>query len=484
MYRVNLSKKVIKHQPSGLQIKAGFLGSGEWTIDQNYSTRAAKIRNSHGLSQQLAGLFTASGIHLPKSGQKKVQKAALAEETAAGTSGCSEANEEEEVEVEDAAGDRQNFDGSNLERKRKPELALGADGMYRVTSINSSVAAADDDEAPKKAAKLRDGRALEKSHREVAASARAASVDAGFEQPQDDYMPRTPANKKNKRHVGSPTEAPLQHSSAKHPSNHSRECQLQKEPVVAAKPDVLPVKARRILTKPDATKNGQSCQRGPSAHASRGEKRSCSRSHSPCSRSSRARRNHQKLKENDHAMGTQPKSKARPPPKPDFSRDFSAPLDIDCEQPEEGTRVFLTASCLSALSVVCFMSLTHACKLTVVQISCHSVSFLYLQGGYSCQRESENEFTEDDNRSQAGTCHSQDAEAWDSESQQRHSASEGDDCEDCEEIDYSNRGYGHTTPVTRRPASSPAASRHFLSPSQRRRRLLRRQSSAPSEQGS
>ena len=72
VYRVDIHNRSITHKPSGSKIRCDFLGgaAGDWTIDQNYSTKAAKIRNSHGLSQQLAGLFLAKGIHLPKMGGK------------------------------------------------------------------------------------------------------------------------------------------------------------------------------------------------------------------------------------------------------------------------------------------------------------------------------------------------------------------------------------------------------------------------------
>ena len=67
VFKVNLDKCRVIHNPSGLKIKVTFLAEGDgWTIDQNYSTKSAKIRNSSGLSQQLAGLFSAQGIHLPK----------------------------------------------------------------------------------------------------------------------------------------------------------------------------------------------------------------------------------------------------------------------------------------------------------------------------------------------------------------------------------------------------------------------------------
>ena len=77
MYSVNLHNRSITHKPSGSKIRCDFLAGpdADWTIDQNYSTKAAKIRNSHGLSQQLAGLFLAKGIHLPKMGCKKTAAA-------------------------------------------------------------------------------------------------------------------------------------------------------------------------------------------------------------------------------------------------------------------------------------------------------------------------------------------------------------------------------------------------------------------------
>lgn len=57
-----------------MSIKPDFMNAGNsldasWAIDSNYSTKAAKIRNSHGLQQQLAGLFLAKGIHLPRHGK-------------------------------------------------------------------------------------------------------------------------------------------------------------------------------------------------------------------------------------------------------------------------------------------------------------------------------------------------------------------------------------------------------------------------------
>ena len=52
-------------------------GADGWTIDQNYSTKSAKIRNSSGFSQQLAGLFLQEGIHLPKVGSLGTKPAAI-----------------------------------------------------------------------------------------------------------------------------------------------------------------------------------------------------------------------------------------------------------------------------------------------------------------------------------------------------------------------------------------------------------------------
>ena len=71
MYQVDQRKGTILHRPSGLQIKVAIkLLEGDWTIDSNFATRAAKIRNSTGFSQSLHGLFNEHGVHLPNKPKK------------------------------------------------------------------------------------------------------------------------------------------------------------------------------------------------------------------------------------------------------------------------------------------------------------------------------------------------------------------------------------------------------------------------------
>jgi hypothetical protein len=78
IYRVNFTKHSIIHNPSGLKIKVSFLNTVDvWTIDQNYSTKSAKIRNNSGFSQQLSALFLAEGVHLPKFGSSVVKPTAV-----------------------------------------------------------------------------------------------------------------------------------------------------------------------------------------------------------------------------------------------------------------------------------------------------------------------------------------------------------------------------------------------------------------------
>ncbi len=94
----------------------------DWTIDQNYSTRAAKIRNSHGLSQQLAGLFLAKGIHLPKMGCKKASVAKAS----------SHGSDSEDSVPGTVQKSPDHTSQTSAGPKSKLTLAQGSDGKFRL----------------------------------------------------------------------------------------------------------------------------------------------------------------------------------------------------------------------------------------------------------------------------------------------------------------------------------------------------------------
>lgn len=75
VYQIDFEKRIIRHRQTQYKIKVDFLAEDtDWNIDQNYAPKAAKLRNSHGMSQQIFGLFAAKGIHLPKSNQVEKKK--------------------------------------------------------------------------------------------------------------------------------------------------------------------------------------------------------------------------------------------------------------------------------------------------------------------------------------------------------------------------------------------------------------------------
>ena len=142
IYRVNFTKHSVIHNPSGLKIKVNFLNTVDvWTIDQNYSTKSAKIRNNSGFSQQLSGLFLAEGVHLPKFGSSVVKPTAvpLAPRVAplADAGARSNPNErlglehnsttENDVAVHRSSGQKQQQGSSD-----KQELMKCSDGHFRL----------------------------------------------------------------------------------------------------------------------------------------------------------------------------------------------------------------------------------------------------------------------------------------------------------------------------------------------------------------
>jgi hypothetical protein len=143
--RVNFAKSSIIHAPSGLKIKVKFLEKGDgWTIDQNYSTRSAKIRNSHGFSQQLFGLFSAEGVHLPKKvGSGKTKPVSVPDASRAGPAAHANARSHSEnqydrdLECSSAAeNEDENCPSYRRERQRdssgKQELVRCNDGHFRL----------------------------------------------------------------------------------------------------------------------------------------------------------------------------------------------------------------------------------------------------------------------------------------------------------------------------------------------------------------
>ena len=141
VFKVNFTKQCVVHSPSGLKINVNFLKGGDgWTIDQNYSTKSAKIRNSSGFSQQLSGLFLAQGIHLPKvGGQSKppatMPVAATVQPPATVGAPSDSADEYSSHAENDSAtrrpsGQKQRQDSSV--QSGKPELVKCSDGHFRL----------------------------------------------------------------------------------------------------------------------------------------------------------------------------------------------------------------------------------------------------------------------------------------------------------------------------------------------------------------
>jgi len=115
-----------------------FLGRGDgWTIDQNYATKSAKIRNSSGFSQQLSGLFLAEGIHLPKAGSLGKKPAAIPVAATAlppaNVGGQSDsADESGSAAEDDSAAHRSSGQKQQQDSSSQHELARCSDGHFRL----------------------------------------------------------------------------------------------------------------------------------------------------------------------------------------------------------------------------------------------------------------------------------------------------------------------------------------------------------------
>lgn len=139
VYHLNVGSQTVTHTPSGFKIAIEYMqgqaADANWAIDSNYSTKSAKIRNAHGLSQQLAGLFLAKGIHLPKANSSPKPKAdhtaALAADggLSAGGSG----------QVQSA-----NI-GSAGNTSRQLQLVQAEDGLFRLAAAKRHIHSERDD---------------------------------------------------------------------------------------------------------------------------------------------------------------------------------------------------------------------------------------------------------------------------------------------------------------------------------------------------
>lgn len=138
VFKVNFAKRSIIHNPSGLKIVVNFLSGGDgWTIDQNYSTKSAKIRNSSGFSQQLSGLFSAEGIHLPKAVSQGKPSAAIpvastAPPSAAVGARSDSADEAGSPAENDSAVHRSSGQKQQQDSSGKHELVRCSDGHFRL----------------------------------------------------------------------------------------------------------------------------------------------------------------------------------------------------------------------------------------------------------------------------------------------------------------------------------------------------------------
>lgn len=134
----------ILHKPSGSRIRYKFLSGddSDWSIDQNYSTAAGKIRNAHGLSQQLAGLFLAKGIHLPKTGGKKL-RGATGQDRPASDSEAPASHNTARSEPGPTAGAA----GVAPQSTQGLQLTRGADGKFRLEGKTAAQVTGPADEA-------------------------------------------------------------------------------------------------------------------------------------------------------------------------------------------------------------------------------------------------------------------------------------------------------------------------------------------------